>query len=136
MALKTLKEIYGSTNTNDFDKLLKDRVVVTEKISSASFHVQRKPDGLKFFKSGSSVPMTIIDRTLSSLYESAIKYFKSINTAFVIDMPTDWKFGFEYLPTLEFSHIKYDNIPTNTLILTHIHQVNEEGKVKKVNDLI
>tara|TARA_R110002167_G_scaffold164810_1_gene361764 strand:+ start:147 stop:1412 length:1266 start_codon:yes stop_codon:yes gene_type:complete len=132
MALKTLKEIYGSTNTNDFDKLLKDRVVVTEKISSASFHVQRKPDGLKFFKSGSSVPMTIIDRTLSSLYESAIKYVKSINTAFVIDMPTDWKFGFEYLPTLEFSHIKYDNIPTNTLILTHIHQVNEEGKVKKV----
>jgi len=132
MALKTLKEIYSSINTNDFDKLLKDRVLVTEKISSASFHVQRKTDGLKFFKSNSNTPITIIDRTLSSLYESAIKYFKALDTASVIDMPTDWKFGFEYLPTLEFSGIKYDNIPTNTLILTHIQQVNEEGKVKKV----
>ena len=132
MALKTLKEIYSSINTNDFDKLLKDRVLVTEKISSASFHVQRKTDGLKFFKSNSNTPITIIDRTLSSLYESAIKYVKALDTASVIDMPTDWKFGFEYLPTLEFSGIKYDNIPTNTLILTHIQQVNEEGKVKKV----
>jgi len=132
MALKTLKEIYSSINTNDFDKLLKDRVLVTEKISSASFHAQRKTDGLKFFKSNSNTPITIIDRTLSSLYESAIKYVKALDTASVIDMPTDWKFGFEYLPTLEFSGIKYDNIPTNTLILTHIQQVNEEGKVKKV----
>lgn len=132
MALKTLKEIYGSINRNDFDKLLKHRVVVSEKISSASFHAQRKTDGLNFFKSNSNTPITIIDRTLSSLYETAIKYIKTIDTAALLDMPTDWKFGFEYLPTLEFSKIKYDNIPTNTLILTHIQEVNAEGKVKKV----
>jgi len=132
MAIKTLKEIYGSINRTEFDKLLKNRIVVTEKISSASFHVQRNAEGFDFFKSNNNTPMTLVDRTLSSLYEMAIKYIKGISNDAVSDMPYDWKFGFEYLPDVGFSNIQYDNIPKNTLILTHISQVNEDGKVKKV----
>jgi len=132
MAIKTLKEIYGSINRTDFDKLLKNRVIVTEKISSVSLHVQRTDKGLEFFKSNGNKPMTIIDRTLSSLYEMSIAYIKGLDSNAIEGMPHDWKFGFEYLPTLEVSAIQYDNIPTNTLILTHIQSVNEEGKVKKV----
>jgi|TARA_R110000765_G_scaffold293974_1_gene389269 hypothetical protein len=132
MAIKTLKEIYGSINRTEFDKLIKNRVIVTEKISSVSLHVQRTSEGLEFFKSNGNKPMTIIDRTLSSLYEMSIEYIKGLDSSKIGEMPHDWKFGFEYLPTLEVANIKYDNIPTNTLILTHIHQVNEEGKVKKV----
>ena len=132
MAIKTLKEIYGSINRTDFDKLLKNRVIVTEKISSVSLHVQRTSEGLEFFKSNGNKPMTIIDRTLSSLYEMSIAYIKGLDSNAIEGMPHDWKFGFEYLPTLEVSAIQYDNMPTNTLILTHIQSVNEEGKVKKV----
>ena len=132
MAIKTLKEIYGSINRTDFEKLLKNRVVVTEKISSVSLHVQRTSKGIQFFKSNGNKPMTIIDRTLSSLYEMSIEYIKGLDSNALEGMPHDWKFGFEYLPTLEVSSIQYDNIPTNTLILTHIQNVNEEGKVKKV----
>jgi len=132
MAIKTLKEIYGSINRTEFDKLLKNRVVVTEKVSSVSLHVQRTSGGLEFFKSNGNKPMTIIDRTLSSLYEMSIKYIDGLDSNIIDDMPHDWKFGFEYLPALEVANIRYDNIPTNTLILTHIQSVNEEGKVKKV----
>jgi hypothetical protein len=132
MAIKTLKEIYGSINRTDFDKLIKNRVIVTEKISSVSLHVQRTSEGLEFYKSNGNKPMTIIDRTLSSLYEMSIKYIKGLDSNTVEGMPHDWKFGFEYLPTLEVANIPYDNIPINTLILTHIQHVNEEGKVKKV----
>lgn len=132
MAIKTLKEIYGSINRTDFDKLLKNRVIVTEKISSVSLHVQRTSEGLEFFKSNGNKPMTIIDRTLSSLYEMSIAYIKGLDSNAIEGMPHDWKFGFEYLPALEVSAIQYDNMPTNTLILTHIQSVNEEGKVKKV----
>ena len=132
MAIKTLKEIYGSINRTEFDKLIKNRVIVTEKISSVSLHVQRTSDGISFFKSNGNKPMTIIDRTLSSLYEMAIKYIRGLDSNAIQGMPLDWKFGFEYLPTLEVSSIKYDNIPTNTLILTHIQNVSEEGKVRKV----
>lgn len=132
MALKTLKEIYGSINRAEFDKLLKNRVVVTEKISSVSFHVQRTANGLEFFKSNSNTPMTIVDRTLSSLYEMGIKYIKGLNDDSLKEMPHDWKFCFEYLPHLDIASVSYDNIPVNMLILTHIQQVNEDGKVKKV----
>ena len=112
MAIKTLKEIYGSINRTAFEKLLKNRVVVTEKVSSVSLHVQRTSEGLVFFKSNGNKPMTIIDRTLSSLYEMSIAYIKGLDSNALEGMPHDWKFGFEYLPTLEIATIQYDNIPT------------------------
>lgn len=132
MALQRLRDLYQATNPSAFSDMLKMRVVVTEKIAGASFHVRRGLDGFEYFKSGNNEAMTIVDRTLSSLYEIAIKHFQSLSLSEKNNMPTDWKFGFEYLPETNISDIKYDQTPYNFMILTHIHVLGNNGKVKKV----
>lgn len=132
MALQRLRELYQSTNPAAFDELLKQHVVVTEKIAGSSFHVRRSLEGFEFFKSGSNEAMNIIDRTLTSLYENAIQHFQSLTIGEKNDMPSDWKFGFEYLPETKISSVQYDTTPHNFLILTHVQVLGNNGKVKKV----
>ena len=132
MALQRLRDLYQATNPNAFNDMLKMRVVVTEKIAGASFHVRRGLDGFEYFKSGNTEAMTIVDRTMSSLYEMAIKHFQSLSLSEKNNMPSDWKFGFEYLPETNISNVNYDKTPHNFMILTHIQVMGTNGKVKKV----
>ena len=132
MALKKLKDIYASTNVNKFNSLLKQRVVVTEKISSPSFGVRRRQNHFDYFKSNSNTPMNLVDRTVSSLYEMAIKHVSGLQSYIKEEMPDNWKFCFEYLPSASVSSIDYENTPTNGMILTHIQDVSEDGRIKKV----
>ena len=132
MALQRLRDLYQATNPNTFNDMLKMRVVVTEKIAGASFHVRRGLDGFEYFKSGNTEAMTIVDRTLSSLYEIAIKHFQSLSLSEKNNMPSDWKFGFEYLPETNISNIDYDTTPYNFMVLTHIQVIGSNGKTKKV----
>ena len=89
MALQRLRDLYQATNPNAFNDMLKMRVVVTEKIAGASFHVRRGLDGFEYFKSGNTEAMTIVDRTMSSLYEIAIKHFQSLSLSEKNNMPSD-----------------------------------------------
>lgn len=131
MALQKLREYFNETNRESFIDMLKNRVLVTEKVAAPTFLVRRKSDGFEYFKSSSSDKLNIVDRTIISLYEIAINYMQSLPTTVKNEMPTDWRFGFEYLPELGASKISYDITPTNNLILTHIQQIGETGKVKK-----
>ena len=132
MALQKLTDLYQSTNSNTFSDLLKMKMVVTEKISAPSFHVKRGVNGLEYFKSGKSDAMNMVDRTMSSVYEIGIKHFQSLVADVKEAMPTDWKFGFEYLPETSISEVQYDTTPFNFMILTHIQVIGENGKTKKV----
>jgi cytidyltransferase-like protein len=132
MALQKLRDFYQGTNPNTFNDMLKSRVVVTEKIAGASFHVRRAMEGFEYFKSGNNEAMNIIDRTLTSVYENAIKHFQSLTLNEKNQMPSDWKFGFEYLPEANMSSIEYDSTPFNFMILTHIQVLGTNGKAKKV----
>jgi len=120
MALQRLKDFYQATNSNAFNEMLKQKVVVTEKIAAASFHVRRGVDGFEYFKSGNSEPMSMVDRTLTSLYETGIRHFQALVKDTKLEMPTDWKFGFDYLPETSVSSIQYDQTPYNFMILSHI----------------
>ncbi len=132
MALQRLKDFYQATNSNAFNEMLKQKVVVTEKIAAASFHVRRGVDGFEYFKSGNSEPMSMVDRTLTSLYETGIRHFQALVKNTKLEMPTDWKFGFDYLPETSVSSIQYDQTPYNFMILSHIQVLSNTGKVKKV----
>lgn len=136
MALTKLREHFTETNRENFIEMLNDRVLVTEKISAPSFHMQRNSDGFQFFKSSKSESLDIVDRTILSLYEIAINHLQSLSASQKKELPRDFKFGFEYLPELNISPIKYDKTPENYLILTHIQEINvNNGKVKKtIND--
>lgn len=135
MALQKLREYFQAANSNEFNDLLKNRVLVTEKIAAPTLHVQRENTGFKYYKTGSNTPLNIVDRTIISLYEIAINHMQSLSLDKKNQLPIDWRFGFEYLPELNVSKIEYSKVPENNLILTHIQQIGENGKVKKtIND--
>lgn len=132
MALTKLREHFNNTNRENFIDMLKNRVLVTEKIAAPSFYMRRGTDGFEFFKSGKSEELNIVDRTTMSLYETGINHLQSLSTAQKEKLPRDFKFGFEYLPELGLSDIEYDKVPENFLILTHIQEINtNNGKIKK-----
>lgn len=131
MALKKLREHFQDTNINAFHKLLGNRVMVVEKISAPSFYVRRNEGKFEFYKSSNSEPLTRVDRTMMSLYEVAIKHIQSLSPTAKDQLPNDFKFGFDYLPEVSVSEFNYDEVPHNNLILTHIQQLTEAGKVKK-----
>jgi nicotinamide mononucleotide adenylyltransferase len=135
MALQKLREYFNETNRENFIEMLKHRVLVAEKIAAPSFLFRRTTSGFEFYKSSASDKLNIVDRTVISLYEMAINHLQSLPSDVKSQFPTDWKFGFEYLPETKASDITYEKTPTNNLILTHIHQLNEGGKIKKtIND--
>jgi cytidyltransferase-like protein len=134
MALQNLKTYYSESNTNDFQTMLKLPCVVTEKLQASSFHVQSTVEGYNYFKSGSKKPMNAVDRTIVKYYESAISHFDSISEDSKEEMPKDWKFGFDYMTDSKTVNIKYDRIPKNNLMLTHIQVLNpaDHSLIKKV----
>lgn len=132
MALTKLREHFNNTNRENFIEMLKNRVLVTEKIAAPSFYMRRGSEGFEFFKSGKSDSLNIVDRTIMSLYENAINHLQSLSSSQKEELPRDFKFGFEYLPELGLSDIEYDKVPENFLILTHIQEINtNNGKIKK-----
>lgn len=131
MALKKLREHFQNTNINQFHKLLDNRVMVVEKVSAPSFYVRRINDKFEFYKSSNSNPITVVDRTIMSLYEVAIKHIQSLPSSVKEQLPSNFKFGFEYLPETNVSAYDYTSLPENNLILTHIQQMTEGGKAKK-----
>lgn len=131
MALKKLKEHFEETNINAFQKMLDNRVMVVEKVSAPAFYVCRVNDKFEFYKSANSEKLGIVDRTIMSLYEVAIKHFHSLSSSTKESLPSDFKFGFDYLPEAKVSKYEYTELPVNNLILTHIQQLTEGGKVKK-----
>jgi cytidyltransferase-like protein len=135
MALQKLREYFNETNRETFIDMLKNRVLVTEKVAAPTFLVKRNLDGFEYFKSSNSDKLNLVDRTIISLYEIAINYMQSLPNSVKGQMPIDWRFGFEYLPEVNVSKIKYGKTPKNNLILTHIQQVGEGNKIKKtIND--
>jgi cytidyltransferase-like protein len=134
MALQNLKQYFESTNRNDYDALLKNPCVVTEKVQASSFHVMRTLDGFDYFKSGQKQEMDKVDRTIVKYYENAINYFDTLPADVKAKMPLDWKFGFDYMVDTKTVEIEYDTLPKNHLILTHIQVMNavDPTQVKKV----
>lgn len=134
MALQNLKTHFSEGNINDFKQLLNHTCVVTEKIQASSFHVQNNDIGFKFFKSGNKKLMDKVDRTVVKYYETAISYIDSLSDSVKSQMPTDWKFGFDYMVNSKTIDIKYDRLPKNNLMLTHIQVLTpgEDSLIKKV----
>ena len=134
MALNNLKTYFEGANSNEFMDLLNNKCIVTEKIDGSSFHVKRNKTDFSYYKSGSKNEMNVVDRTIVRYYENAIRHFKTVAEQDKLDMPFDWKFGFEYLGDNKTIDIEYDVLPKSNLVLTHIQvlQPSNPNKVRKV----
>ena len=130
--MKELTNIYKEAGQQFVDDLFKDYLLVTEKLSGSSFSFERHGDELKFFKGSNKQPINLVDRTLMMYYEPVIQYILSQTTDNLKDLPEYWRFCFQYFVNNQPGAIKYDNMPKNGLILTHIQIRNAKGKIAKV----
>jgi len=133
MALTKLRDFFRETHRDAFMKMLDSKIHVVEKLSASSFHVKKDALRYKFYKSGQTESINIIDRTIVKFYEPAIAHIKGLNNSVKEAMPSDWKFGFDYMIDGDTPNFKYSMLPKNNLVLTHIqvlHPVTEQ--VQKV----
>jgi hypothetical protein len=130
--MKELTNIYKETGQQFVDDLFKDYLLVTEKLSGSSFSFERHGSELQFFKGSNKQPINLVDRTLMMYYEQVIQYIQNKTEGHVKDLPEYWRFCFQYFVNNQPGAIKYDNLPTNNLLLTHIQVRNPKGKIAKV----
>jgi cytidyltransferase-like protein len=128
--MQELTQIFKKQGQEFVNDLFNDYLVVTEKISGSSFSFQKDKD-LTFFKGSGQQKINLIDRTLMIYYEPAINYVTRV-TSLLTDIPKDWRFCFEYFVHNEPGVIKYDNLPKNNLVLTHIQIIGTNGKTVKI----
>jgi hypothetical protein len=130
--MKELTNIYKETGQQFVDDLFKDYLLVTEKLSGSSFSFERHGDDIRFFKGSNKQPINLVDRTLMMYYEQAIQYILTKTEGHIKDLPEHWRFCFQYFVNNQPGVIRYDNLPTNNLLLTHIQVRNAKGKIAKV----
>ena len=129
--MKELARIYKELGQDFINDLAKDYLVVTEKLSGSAFSFEKSSSSLKFFKSNDK-PINLVDRTLMVYYENPINYIKQTTLSFIDSIPANWRFCFQYFVHNEPGVIKYDKLPKNNLVLTHIQVKNQNGKFIKI----
>ena len=130
--MKELVKVYQDRGSQFIEDLLKDYVVITEKLSGSSFSFQKDGKYLSFYKGDNRKPLNLIDRTLMVYYEPPIKYISSLSSDILKEVPDNWRFGFQYFIHNHPGVIAYDNLPKNSLVLTHILVKDHRGKTAKV----
>ena len=132
--MQELINVYKERGNDFINDLFGSYVVVTEKLSGSSFAFEKTGQGLQYFKGNSGNPINLIDRTLMIYYEPAIKYIIDKTKSILSSIPDNWRFCFQYFVHNEPGVIKYDKLPKNNLVLTHIQIMSPNGKIAKVID--
>lgn len=129
--INTLDSFYKKEGREKLESLLKNYVVIVEKFSACNFYLQRNGNEIYFYKKDDQNSISIIDRTVSKLYEKAISHFSNFEYS---DFPENYRFGFEYFPNNTPGEIEYSSIPESHLVLTRVMIKNNAGKTSKIID--
>lgn len=132
--MQELTKIYRQRGNDFINDLFNNYLLVSEKLSGSSFSFKRTDDNLSFYKGNSQRPINLVDRTLMIYYEKPISYITKSVTPIITSIPNGWEFCFQYFAHNEPGIIKYDHLPKNNLVLTHIIIKSETGKVAKIID--
>jgi hypothetical protein len=130
--LKHLSDIYSKKGKDFLNDLFNKKLVVSEKPDGSILSMQDNGDGPLFYKRDDRQAISKLDRTIISLYEPPIAYLTKVANR--VNLPKDLRFGFEYFQNTNPVSIAYDKLPKNGLVLTHMKQVNDAGKVTKFID--
>ena len=106
------------------DSLLNEDVVITEKLDTFRLIFEKKNDEIIFYKKDNS-PITVIERTLSDIYEDAFLEIPIITKESSI--PEGYFFGLYYTPVERPLRIPYTNLPK--YILTDVTRRDGNNKV-------
>jgi hypothetical protein len=107
-----LYELYNKKGKDFVDNLLNSYVTINEKIDGSAFIFERDEESgkFKFYKRDQRNPITLVDRTLMKYYEKPIQYIESLPPHIIQRIPRGWRFGLEYLSTVNPVEIVYDKI--------------------------
>lgn len=108
------------------EDLFNSYLIVFEKLNASDFYMMRNLDKFYFFKKKEE-PISLIDRTLNSIYEKGILYFENLPNDIIQSIPNNWLFCFDYFPT---NHSIYDIIPESRLILNRIKELNKNTQIE------
>ena len=130
--MQELVQIFKKQGQEFVNDLFSDYLVVTEKLSGSSFSFEIQNNKFTFFKGNGQRPINLVDRTLMVYYEPAIKYIQDTKKSVISTIPDNWSFCFQYFVHNEPGVIKYDKLPKNNLVLTHIQVKGPNGKIAKI----
>lgn len=130
--MQELVQIFKKQGEEFVNDLFSDYLVVTEKLSGSSFSFETEKDKFTFYKGNGQRPINLVDRTLMVYYEPAINYIQNTKKGVISKIPDNWRFCFEYFVHNEPGVIKYDKLPKNNLVLTHIQVKGLNGKIAKI----
>lgn len=130
--LKHLFDIHDKEGIDFLKQLFTKKLIVSEKPDGSILSMQDSDNGPLFYKRDDRQPISKLDRTIISLYEAPIKFItKKVSR---LNLPKDLRFGFEYFQNTKPVSIAYDRLPKNGLVLTHMKQMDSNGKVTKFID--
>jgi len=122
--INKLYQIQERKGSKYVDSLLNEDVVITEKIDTFRLIFEKKGDEIIFYKKDNT-PITLIERTLSDIYEDAFLEIPLITKE--INIPEGYFFGLYYTPVERPLRIPYSKLPK--YILTDVTRRDENNKV-------
>jgi cytidyltransferase-like protein len=128
-----LYDLYNKKGSDFINQLFNQYVTVNEKMDGSAFSFERNKENgrFSFFRRDQRNPITLVDRTLMKYYENPIRYIESLPPHIIQRIPRGWRFGLEYFANQKPVEIVYDRIPKNNLILSYIHELNDDGTIRK-----
>ena len=122
--INNLKNLLSEPGTDFYENLMSSEVTVFEKLDGLNFGFTVFPDTeLRFFKKNPNMPLGVVDRTLTSVYEPAVFYIDTLSEDVRDALPEAHSFGFVYFPNTSPNSIAYDNIPPNNLVLSYVEDI-------------
>lgn len=119
-----LKTIFESEGRDYVSGLLDKFLVVKEKIKGTSLHFRFVNEEIKFYKGSTNKEISIIDRTLQSIYEKPIDWVfdKAIAMYEYGMVPESYRFAFRYTPE------------DSKLFLEEVRIIESNNKVRFIED--
>ena len=123
MGLNTIASVLNKRGQSYVDKLLSDEIIITEKLDTFRILFEQKDGELVFYKKDNS-PITLVERTLNDIWESALLEIPTLIGETTI--PEGIMFGVAYTPVERPLRIPYTNLPR--YILTDMTKRHKETK--------
>lgn len=106
--INTLAGALERKGQNFVDKLLKDEVIITEKIDTYRILFEKVGDEIVYYKKDNT-PLSLIERTLNDVWETALIELPLLLEN--VKLPVGVRFGLYYTPCERPLRIPYTNLP-------------------------
>lgn len=119
-----LKTLFESKGRDYVSGLLDKFVVVKEKIKGTSLHFRFVNEEIKFYKGSTDKEISVIDRTIQSIYEKPIDWiFEKAMAMYEYGIiPESYRFAFRYIPK------------DSKLFLEEIRIIESNNKIRFIED--